>query len=63
MHEFEKGSLEPQNIEQGMSNFEVFEMLVLTSAVRYSLFDIRHLQYFVFLVKSLLSQITATASQ
>ena len=31
--------IEPQNTEQGMSNFEVF---FITSAVRYSLFDIRH---------------------
>ena len=31
--------IEPQNTEQGMSNFEVF---FLTSAVRYSLFDIRY---------------------
>jgi len=31
--------IEPQNIEQGKSNFEVF---FLTSAVRYSLFDIRN---------------------
>jgi len=31
--------IEPQNIEQGMSNFEVF---FFTSAVRYSLFDIRY---------------------
>jgi len=33
--------IEPQNIEQGISNFEVF---FLTSAVQYSLFDIRNLK-------------------
>ena len=32
--------IEPQNTEQGMSNFEVF---FLTSAVRYFLFDIYEL--------------------
>jgi len=34
--------IEPQNIEQGMSNVEVF---FPTSAVRYSLFDIRYLYF------------------
>jgi hypothetical protein len=40
--EFNKSAFEPQNVEQGISNFEV---LVYTSAVRNSIFDILSFRY------------------
>jgi hypothetical protein len=36
----EKDFFESQNIKQGMSNVEVFGVVVLTSAIRYPVFDI-----------------------
>ena len=39
--------LEPQNVEQGIMNFEVPVVLGFTSAVRNSLFDIQNFRYYL----------------